>query len=245
MFLFKSLRTGEANLHTGDFRACDTVYMSMKELRHLRGGGITTLHLDTTYCSPNYVFPSQEKVLYWVRETVVKFVNRYPKSLICCGAYFIGKERIALALANAIGVKIFVDNRRMKTMKQLEWSELEEKLTDDAMATPLHIVSMGSLKENVLSKYKGNVSKNIDIVLAIRPTGWTHKANRTLVDVQPQLSKSGSFATLGVPYSEHSSFAELQRFVRWLKPQSVLPHVNVGSSESRERQNKLIKPWTK
>lgn len=247
MFLFKSLRTGEVSLHTGDFRASEAVYASMRELRQLRGGGVTTLHLDTTYCNPTYVFPSQEKVLTWVAETVVSFVKRYPKSLICCGAYFIGKERIALALSHALGVKIYVDKRRFKTMKQLEWQELEEQLTDEPTETPLHVVNMGSLRENIVTKYcKDNVSnsKKIDVILAIRPTGWTHNAKQTLADIHPTIGRSGKYAFLGVPYSEHSSFVELQRFVRWLKPLHVLPHVNVGNVESRERQNRLIKPWT-
>ena len=47
----------------------------------------------------------------------------------------------------------------------------------------------------------------------------------------------------GVPYSEHSSFVEMKRFVQWLQPLKVIPTVNVGSYASRRAMEKCFGEW--
>ena len=37
--------------------------------------------------------------------------------------------------------------------------------------------------------------------------------------------QKGSLILYSVPYSEHSSFAELREFVRWLEPRKIVPTV--------------------
>lgn len=54
-------------------------------------------------------------------------------------------------------------------------------------------------------------------VTAFCPTGWMYEMKRSAV---PQRSKGAATIHL-VPYSEHSSFEELQQYVRWLRPQKV------------------------
>lgn len=47
----------------------------------------------------------------------------------------------------------------------------------------------------------------------------------------------------GIPYSEHSSFAELKRFVQWLRPHQIVPTVNNGSWAARKAMEKHFREW--
>jgi hypothetical protein len=46
----------------------------------------------------------------------------------------------------------------------------------------------------------------------------------------PKTNCSGRIRIFSVPYSEHSSFAELCEFVQWFRPVAVVPTVNCGSA---------------
>uniref|UniRef100_A0A8C1YXG4 DNA cross-link repair 1A (PSO2 homolog, S. cerevisiae) n=1 Tax=Cyprinus carpio TaxID=7962 RepID=A0A8C1YXG4_CYPCA len=70
MLLFV-LPDGQTVLHTGDFRADP----SMEQYPELQGLRIQTLYLDTTHCSPEYTFPTQQEVITFA-------VNRY--NTMCC-----------------------------------------------------------------------------------------------------------------------------------------------------------------
>lgn len=52
-----------------------------------------------------------------------------------------------------------------------------------------------------------------------------------------------TFFFLGIPYSEHSSFLELKRFVQWLKPLKIIPTVNNGSWDSRRAMGQFFSEW--
>jgi DNA cross-link repair 1A protein len=53
--------------------------------------------------------------------------------------------------------------------------------------------------------------------------GWSFK--RSGLDVR----REGNVAIYGVPYSEHSSFAELRACVKSLRPRKVIPTVNAST----------------
>lgn len=68
-------------------------------------------------------------------------------------------------------------------------------------------------------EYFSFYEQDYDILLAIRPSGWEK-------DTRPQYR--GKINIIGIEYSEHSSYKELKRFVRFLKPQKVISTVPVG-----------------
>lgn len=51
----------------------------------------------------------------------------------------------------------------------------------------------------------------------------------------------GKVTIYGIPYSEHSSFTELKRFVQFLKPAEVIPTVNV--ERSANAMTKYFRQW--
>jgi DNA cross-link repair 1A protein len=96
--------------------------------------------------------------------------------------------------------------------------------------------------------YYRKYAEHFDNVLAFRPTGWTFKETSEPDDLSLSVisaSSDGKMVILGVPYSEHSSFAELERFVTTLQPNKVIPTVNVGSAENRREMETWFAKWWK
>ena len=100
-----------------------------------------------------------------------------------------------------------------------------------------------------LAQYLDRLNGRFDRVLGVVPTGWTHSGSASAREGVSGLRVrrvSGTVSKLEVPYSEHSSFSELRRFVRFLRLKSadkVIPTVNVGSAESRAAMKRYFKQW--
>lgn len=58
-------------------------------------------------------------------------------------------------------------------------------------------------------------------VLGIRPSGWEKKSAK--------VNSKSVINVVGVQYSEHSSYNELERFVRFLQPKTVISTVPFNS----------------
>ena len=68
-------------------------------------------------------------------------------------------------------------------------------------------------------------------ILGIKPTGWTHSRGEghksSLANLR--IVTKGQLSLLEVPYSEHSSYSELRRFINFLRIGEVgqiVPTVN-------------------
>ncbi|NWR46676.1 DCR1A protein, partial [Regulus satrapa] len=201
MILFY-LPGGAVILHTGDFRADP----SMERHPALMGQQVHTLYLDTTYCSPEYTFPSQQEVIQFAVNIAFETVTLNPRTLVVCGTYSIGKEKVFLA-TNGIVCAVFI------------------------------FFSPQGLQDH-LNKF----SENFDQILAFKPTGWTYSDScLSLEDIKPQTR--GKITIYGIPYSEHSSYLEIKRFVQWLKPQKIIPTVNVGDWRDRSLMEMHFRDW--
>ena len=57
-------------------------------------------------------------------------------------------------------------------------------------------------------------------------------------------SGSGKVRIYSVPYSEHSSYAELEEFVRSIKVEKVIATVMPRGEETRRKMFQKLKEWT-
>jgi len=62
-------------------------------------------------------------------------------------------------------------------------------------------------------------------IVAFRPTGWTFSSKNPRSISTCCTDPSGKIHVYGVPYSEHSSFAELCDFVQVVNPHAIIPTV--------------------
>uniref|UniRef100_A0A0E0H080 DNA repair metallo-beta-lactamase domain-containing protein n=1 Tax=Oryza nivara TaxID=4536 RepID=A0A0E0H080_ORYNI len=232
------LGDGKKYLHTGDFRASK----SMQLYPLLQRGQINLLYLDTTYCNPKYKFPPKEDVIDFAVRTAKRYLQKEPKTLIVVGAYSIGKENVYLAISKALQVPIYTDASRRRILHAFGWSDLSKMICSDSQSSSLHVLPLSSLRHE---KYLETLKQRFLAVLAFRPTGWTcsEETGNQLDLIKP--SSRGKITIYGVPYSEHSSFSELREFVMFLRPQKVIPTVNVGNAASRDKMQAHFREWLK
>lgn len=243
MFLFKFKKTGKYVLHTGDFRASDEL-CNNKLLQNIK---IDTVHMDTTYCDSFYKFLPQSEIIELGVEVVQKELKtRQNKTLVVCGSYTIGKERIFVAIAEAFNAKVYVEKEKMNIIECLEDPRLKQLATLNSNETFIHVIPMGKLNirdlEEYISKYPA-----YENLIAIKPTGWTHKDNSALnMKKGVSVEKTSRIVKIyGLEYSEHSSFEELKNFVKTIRPRKIIPHVNVASKESRDKMSNYFQEWLK
>eukprot|EP00057_Strongylocentrotus_purpuratus_P010546 XP_011665020.1 PREDICTED: DNA cross-link repair 1A protein-like isoform X3 [Strongylocentrotus purpuratus] len=239
MFLYK-LKSGVIYLHTGDFRAD----AEMELYPQLSSCHVNQLYLDTTYCDPQYKFPSQTEVIEFAVKTAVQAVKSNKKTLIVCATYTIGKEKVFRAIAEALECKVYVDSRKLKVLECLEDDDLMSLLTRDNKAATcrLHVIAMNMLNHQKLKEYLSQFSSRYDNILAFKPTGWTHSDKvESPSDIKP--SKSGKSTIYGIPYSEHSSYSEMKRFVQFIRADKILATVNNGNPQKRKAMDDIFKRW--
>lgn len=235
------------HLHCGDFRADSSIFNQKLKYFHNEEAlkfdqdfMFQSVYLDTTYAHPKHSFPPQEQVIAACVDGFSRLLHgQYDpagqkrlvplKWIIAIGSYLIGKERIILALAETFDLLIYADQRKRSILKLLQWPELQDRLTDDPLATPLHFVSMSLLSKQKLTDYKDSFQGKFSHILGIRPTGWTFTGKESEDEREWNLALpkvDGNVGIWPVPYSEHSSYKELQAFLKKLSVHQIIPTVD-------------------
>ncbi|KAF7134411.1 hypothetical protein RHSIM_Rhsim08G0084300 [Rhododendron simsii] len=231
-FLFQIPGSGggksETYVHTGDFRYCDSMKL---ELGLTEFVGCDAVFLDTTYCDPKFLFPSQEESIEYIVSVIERFGVENEGSvksvLFLVATYVIGKERILLEIAHRCKRKILVDSRKLAILRVLGLGK-DDAFTEEESESDVHVVGWNVLGET-WPYFRPNFVKVKEImnergyakVVGFVPTGWTYEVKRNKFAVRTK----DEFEIHLVPYSEHSNYEELREYVRFLKPKRVIPTV--------------------
>ncbi|CAG9559216.1 unnamed protein product [Danaus chrysippus] len=220
LMLVFTLPNGKTLLHTGDFRACPP----MESYPVFWNKDIHTIYLDTTYCNPRYDFPTQdqslEMALYILRQKKVsleKAGKLFSSVLIVCGTYTIGKEKFFLGLARRVGCSVWACPEKDRVLQAVEGRSFNHS---QPASCQLHVVPMRDLVHEKLQTYLESLKGSFSEVVAFKPSGWENGRNSSV--------QKDSVTIHGIPYSEHSSFSEMIRFVKFLKPKQVVPIVDIS-----------------
>nr|XP_049698885.1 DNA cross-link repair 1A protein isoform X2 [Helicoverpa armigera] len=220
IMLVFTLPNGKTLLHTGDFRASPI----MESYPVFWNKYIHTIYLDTTYCNPRYDFPTQEQslemALYILRQKKValeKVGKKFSSVLIVCGTYTIGKEKFFLGMSRRVGCSVWACPEKDRVLQAVEGRSFSHAPPHSCQ---LHVVPMRDLTHEKLRSYLDSLKGAFSEIVAFKPSGWENgkstSVERDMVTIH------------GIPYSEHSSFSELIRFVKFLKPKQVVPTVDIS-----------------
>ncbi|ORX85229.1 DRMBL-domain-containing protein, partial [Anaeromyces robustus] len=241
-------------LHTGDFRA-NIEQLTNPAIKKLRNSSLDVLYLDTTYLKPEHLFPSQE--------VVINSVLNVLKLLILVGTYLIGKEKVFLGIAKFLKSKLYTSSKKKKILECLNDNTISMLLTDNPDEACVHILNMGQLSIDAVNNYYNIYKDKYDSVIAFRPTGWVYKPKRgnkkklepdskMILEELNNLKLKPTYynrnvSIWGIPYSEHSSFIELENFIRVLSSitsvRNIIPTVNVGSFYNQSEESRKYWYW--
>ena len=242
MFQFETGNSGAITvLHTGDFR------FDEKMLDYKFKRPIDTVYLDTTYSKPKFAFLSQQEAISMgvsVVKGTLPGVDCEPEStLYLVGAYNIGKEKLLLEIGKVLG-KICVEARKMTGQLSCIFPDRLEReaiFTIDEVESNVHVCNMSFCGEmwpffrpnfdnmnRYLDRTNSKSGKSYDKIVGIIPTGWasTSKWNRA-----NSISTKDRCSVVLIPYSEHSSFDELQQFVKGIRARHIEPTVFASDSD--------------
>lgn len=166
------------------------------------------------------------------------------RCLFFFGTYSIGKEKVFLAVAEALDLKIYTGKRKRSLLEQCDFGKrLSKRFVNNPDQARVHVVSMRALSADGLREYASRNGLNSTFIgrglaVAFRPTGWTFRGDPTKLN---RVNRGSDHAMVyEVAYSEHSSYEELLSFVKWAKPAKVIPTVGARSADDNDRLLKLL-----
>lgn len=206
-------------LYTGDFRYTPSM---LREPCLRTNTTIDVLYLDNTNCDPNRTLPTRKTATQQIKE----IIRSHPNHNIVMGMYGLGKESLLVELALEFKTWVEVSFERMETITALE---LPDVFTMDGGAGRIRAVDQSQICSSTMQQWNKEQP-----TLAILPT------SRPLVSFHPNVHV--------VPYSDHSSYQELEDFVSALKPTSIVPilgHCVPGSLSAllpRKKRHEFLVP---
>lgn len=200
-------------LYTGYFR------YNMDMLQHpvlksiIETKTMDIVYFDNTYAAEHCVFPSKEEAL----EEILKLLSQHPDHTIVFGTESFGKEELLFAVANYLNEQIPVSESKFKVMSKMGFQEM---FTTDSESSRITLMDIKDITINAISALKMQLGP----VLTILPSALYH----TVLPISSvPFHEAEAHNIHVVPYSSHSSHFELIEFIHCIKPDSVIPIIDV------------------
>lgn len=145
MFLM-IMPNGKRILHTGDFRASP----EMEKDVYLIEKPIDSIYLDTTYCDPNYKFPAQSETLKAIQNITLNHLKIHKKTLIVCGTYSIGKEKVFKIICSSLKSNVWVSSAKLRLIKCIDDPEINSYLVHEKSKAQVHVLPMRDINHQVI-----------------------------------------------------------------------------------------------
>ncbi|TRY85487.1 hypothetical protein DNTS_015650 [Danionella cerebrum] len=183
-------------LYTGDFRYTPSM---LREPCLRNKTTIDVLYLDNTNSDPTRIVPTRRQATQQIKE----IIRAHSGCKVIFGLYSLGKESLVVELALEFKTWVEVDKERMETVDALD---LPNVFTTDSNVWRFRVVT-----QSKINAFNMEAWNKQEPTIAILPT------SRPMVSLHPKV--------FVVPYSDHSSFQELEDFVSALNPVSLVPIV--------------------
>lgn len=95
--------------------------------------------------------------------------------LVVCGTYSIGKERICVAIAQALNTKIYAAPAKIRMCQQLDDPELAALLTPNPREAQVHMQMLMEIRAETLAEYLETYSGFFARIVGFRPSGWNYR----------------------------------------------------------------------
>lgn len=188
-------------LYTGDCRFCDRFTSHSA----IQGKLFDILYLDNTYCDPKCFFPSRTQATV----NIMKIIRSHPECKVVIGLHNLGKEMLLHSIAVVLKTWIGVDPVRKETLELLEMPNV---FTCEVDKVWIRVVKSNEITKKNIQHWNSN-----EPTIAILPTCLYIGATNPYANVEN---------VFVVPYSDHSSFEELRKFVQSVKPRKIIPIVH-------------------
>lgn len=227
MFLFE--KADKLILYTGDFRINPADFSKIIPL-HFRSGSellpkkLTKVYLDTTFLNLSFAtFPTRKESITIMCNVIKDWLMRSSKNVVIleCSALY-GPEFLFMELSKFFGKPIHVKTKVYSNYCRIQ--ELRCHITIDQYATPIHACM--DKRERSGLKCRPDILK--DDILTIVPSVLKWKGKDTSVIGEWDNVRE---RTYNLCYSTHSSFNELEAFIKYFKPEETFPCVCPKDSE--------------
>lgn len=110
------------------------------------------------YLSKKYAFCSQSDSIDMTLDHCDEYMKAnaggHGRTLIVCGAYIIGKEKIWLSIAQRFNYKVYVSKERRRTIECIGNRDMLEVLVDEPVEADIHVLPIGEMRYPVCCDIK-------------------------------------------------------------------------------------------